>query len=239
MKNLFNFFFSFDKLMKEGLVRGFFWLSLISIALQFASTSLSAIRLGPLASVFAFVQYFVMFLLAIVVLRLVCELAIAIFRINDNISPDGGKSETADIDPVMEARRAAELAAKRAQELSKSAVDKTSAATKSASDKTRETLHDVSEKVSDAVPQKKTTSKQTARKAANDTPADRTIAPEVTLKSKAAPKKRPTSPKKPTAKKTASKARATKSATAKKTPTLNKDGTPRKKRAPNKTKPKA
>ncbi|WP_371396098.1 DUF4282 domain-containing protein [Fretibacter rubidus] len=240
MKNLFNFFFSFDKLMKEGLVRGFFWLSLISIALQFASTSLSAIRLGPLASVFNFVQFFVGFLLAVVVLRLICELAIAIFRINDNVSPDGGKSETADIDPVMEARRAAEQAAKRAQELSKSAVDKTSAATKSASEKTRETLHDVGEKVSDAVPSKKASGKSTASTAANDSP-DRTIAPEVTLEPKAPPKKRPTSPKKPAAKKPVAKKAtvkkpAAKATTAKKGPTLNKDGTPRKKRAPNKPK---
>lgn len=222
MKNLFNFFFSFDKLMKEGLVRGFFWLALINIGLMFFESTLDAIRLDWFAAVFGFFAFFVQFLLAIVILRLVCELAIALFRINDNLSPDGGKSETADIDPVAEARRAAEQAAKRAGEFSKTAVDKTSAATKSAGEKTKSTFEEVSEKVADAVPGK-------AKSSAKATPVsgtqDRTIAPEVTLEPKAPPKTRPTSPKKPAAKKP-----------AEKPVTLNKDGTPRKKRA---TKPKS
>ena len=233
MKNLFNFFFSFDKLMKEGLVRAFFWLGLIYLILWFFADSFAAIKLSWFAAVFEFVQFFAKFLLALVVLRLLSELAIAIFRINDNVSPDGGKSETANIDPVAEARRAAEQAAKRASELSKTAVDRTSAATKSASEKTRDTFSDVSGKVSDAVPSKKTlaskaaTTKANATKTANDM-KDRTIAPKKTATKKKAPAKKQTS--KPVTKKTAPKT------TSAKKVTLNKDGTQRKKRAPNKSK---
>lgn len=235
MKNLFNFFFSFDKLMKEGLVRAFFWLGLIYLVTWFFADSFGAIKWTWFEAVFEFVQFFAMFLLALVVLRLLCEVAIAIFRINDNVSPDGGKSETANIDPVAEARRAAEQAAKRASELSKSAVDRTSAATKSASERTRETFHDVSEKVSDAVPSKKTSApkatatKSTATKTSSNV-GDRTIAPA----KKASPKKSNANKPAPTQKKTPAKKPASKTGTEK--VTLNKDGTPRKKRAPNKPK---
>ncbi|MDB2437318.1 DUF4282 domain-containing protein [Hellea sp.] len=123
MKNLINFFFSFDKLMKEKLVIAFFWLSIIVFSLTYFSTALRTIRLGPLASVVDFIVFFGSWLLAIVFFRLICELAVAIFRINNNLSPDGGKSETANIDPIVEARKAAESAAARARELSKTAGD--------------------------------------------------------------------------------------------------------------------
>lgn len=233
MKNLFNFFFSFDKLMKEGLVRGFFWLGLINIGLMFFARMFGAVRLDWLAAPFSFFQFFVQFLLAIVVLRLIAEVVIAIFRINDNLSPDGGKSETADIDPVAEARRAAEHAAKRAGEFSKTAVDKTSAATKSAGEKTKSTFDDMSEKVADAVPGK---AKSSAKATSANATKDRTIAPEITLEPKAPPKTRPTSPKKPVVKKTATPKKTEPKQPASKTVTLNKDGTPRKKRE---TKPKS
>jgi len=119
MKNLINFFFSFDKLMKEKLVIAFFWLALIIAGLNFFSEALSAIKLGPLAAVIEFILFFGSILLTLVTLRLICELAVALFRINDNLSPDGGKSETANIDPIAEARKAAEAAAVRARDLSK------------------------------------------------------------------------------------------------------------------------
>jgi len=77
MKNLFNFFFSFDKLMKEGLVRGFFWLALINLGLMFFKESLGRINLDWFAALFGFFEFFVSFLLAIVALRLICEVAIA------------------------------------------------------------------------------------------------------------------------------------------------------------------
>ena len=143
MKNLINFFFSFDKLMKEKLVIAFFWLAIIVFGLNFFSEALSAIKLGPLASVVEFVNFFGGILLTLVSLRLVCELAVALFRINDNLSPDGGKSETANIDPIVEARKAAEAAALKARDLSKTAGEKASAATKSAVEKTKTATENV------------------------------------------------------------------------------------------------
>ena len=101
MKNLLNFFFSFDKLFKEKLIVPFFWLALVTWGLGKFSTALASISLGPLAKVFDFVQFFISILFALVVIRLVSELAVALFRINDNLSPDGGKSELADIDPAL------------------------------------------------------------------------------------------------------------------------------------------
>jgi histone H1/5 len=90
--------------------------------------------LGPLAKVFDFVQFFISILFALVIIRLISELAVAVFRINDNLSPDGGKSELADIDPVAEARKAAEMAAARTREATKTVSEKASAATKSVRD---------------------------------------------------------------------------------------------------------
>ena len=119
MKNLLNFFFSFDKLFKEKLIVPFFWLAVIVWGLGFFSNVLEKISLGPLASVANFFQGLVSVLFALVLIRLVSEIAVAIFRINDNLSPDGGKSELADIDPVAEARKAAELAAARTREATK------------------------------------------------------------------------------------------------------------------------
>ena len=119
MKNLLNFFFSFDKLFKEKLIVPFFWLALVTWGLGFFSTALESISLGPLAKVFDFFQFFISILFALVLIRLLSELAVAVFRINDNLSPDGGKSELADIDPVLEARKAAELAANRTREATK------------------------------------------------------------------------------------------------------------------------
>lgn len=150
MKNLINFFFSFDKLMKEKLVIAFFWLALIIAGLNYFSEALSAIKLGPLASVVEFVLFFGSILLTLVTLRLICELAVALFRINDNLSPDGGKSETADIDPIVEARKAAEAAALKARDLSKTAGERASAATKTAVEKTKSAADSVKDSTTDA-----------------------------------------------------------------------------------------
>ena len=147
MKNLINFFFSFDKLMKEKLVLPFFWLAVISIGLFFFETALDAISLGPLAAIVNFFEFFVVILLTLVFLRLMCEVVVAIFRINDNLSPDGGKSETANIDPMAEARKVAEAAAERAREVTKTAGEKTQAATRSA----RESMNSVRTQSPDVV----------------------------------------------------------------------------------------
>ena len=119
MKNLLNFFFSFDKLFKEKLIVPFFWLALITWGLGFFSTFLETISLGFVATAIDFIQWLVTILFALVVIRLVSEIAVAIFRINDNLSPDVGKSELAEIDPVAEARKAAELAAAKTREATK------------------------------------------------------------------------------------------------------------------------
>ena len=128
MKNLINFFFSFDKLFKEKLVVPFFWLALIVWGLKYFAKFLDGISLDPLAKLLEVVGFFAEVLLVLILIRIVSELFVAIFRINDNLSPDGGKSELADIDPVAEARRAAEMAAARTREMTKSAGDKTKSA---------------------------------------------------------------------------------------------------------------
>jgi len=149
MKNLINFFFSFDKLMKEKLIVPFFWLSIILGALSFSTIVLETIWLGPLAKVLEFISFFVVIVFSLVALRLICELCVAIFRINNNLSPDGGKSELADIDPMAEARKAAEAAAAKARDLSKTAGEKASAATKTAVEKTKSAADSVKESTSD------------------------------------------------------------------------------------------
>jgi len=200
VKNLINFFFSFDKLMKEKLVLPFFWLAVISIGLFFFETALDAISLGPLAAIVNFFEFFVAILLTLVLLRLVCEVVVAIFRINDNLSPDGGKSETANIDPMAEARKVAEAAAERAREVTKTAGEKTQAATRSA----RESMNSV-----------RTQSPDVVKPAANDA---RTKTVKTAPSRQTAPKNpvsKPSKPKTSVAKTTKSKPAASRTKTAK------------------------
>ena len=202
MKNLINFFFSFDKLMKEKLVIAFFWLAIIVFGLNFFSEALSAIKLGPLASVVEFINFFGGILLTLVALRLICELAVALFRINDNLSPDGGKSESANIDPISEARKAAEAAALRARELSKTAGEKASAAGKSAVEKTRhaaENVKDSAEDVADAAVSKTKAASSGAKKSVKAAVPKKRGRPAGSTKAAAAPTKtaaKTTAPKK-------------------------------------------
>lgn len=186
MKNLINFFFSFDKLMKEKLVIAFFWLAIIVFSLSYFSTALRTVKLGPLASVVDFIVFFGSWLLAIVAFRLICEVAVAIFRINNNLSPDGGKSETADIDPIAEARKAAEAAAHKARDLSKTAGEKASAATKSAVEKTKHATDSVKDSAEDFA--ESATAK--AKSATSSTKASVKAATKPATKTTAAPKKR-------------------------------------------------
>jgi len=129
MKNLINFFFSFDKLFKEKLVAPFFWLALIVTGLSFSEEVFDTISLGILADIIGIVGFFALLLLTLISIRIISEIFVAIFRINDNVSPDGGKSELADIDPVAEARKAAEMAATRTREMTKNATGKSVTAT--------------------------------------------------------------------------------------------------------------
>lgn len=209
MKTIFNFFLSFDKLMKEKLVKAFYWLALIAIILTFGATAFETIWLGPLAGVLRFLGFFVSLLLSVIILRLICEMAIALFRINDNLSPDGGKGETADVDLLEEARKAAEVAAAKAREAAKTAGEKT----RSAIDKTKDAASDIGKKTETAEASAEPATKPTAKVRRTVEGKDITIEP----------------PKKSASKKTTTKKTTTKAASK---PRLKKDGTPYKKRGP-------
>ncbi|MBL4853032.1 DUF4282 domain-containing protein [bacterium AH-315-J19] len=129
MLDLFKQFFSFKKLMKDRLVAAFFFLGLVVVVVSFLSTLGSAFAafgngffIGGLG---LFLAAFFKILFLFVTLRLVSELMIAIFHINNNLSPDGGKSDTADIDVFETTREAATKAAKSASSATKSAYEKT------------------------------------------------------------------------------------------------------------------
>lgn len=128
MLELFKQFFSFKKLMKDRLVASFFYLGLVVIAATFLST----IKLAFTLMGHSFFGGLVMLLVALftilflfVGLRLACEMMVTLFKINDNLSPDGGKSDTADIDVFETAKDAAAKAAQSASSATKSVVDKT------------------------------------------------------------------------------------------------------------------
>ena len=131
MKNLLNFFFSFDKLFKEKLIVPFFWLALIYFGVKYLIEVVDNDLLDPLLWIIVPVFALVTVLFTLISVRVVSELIVALFRINDNLSPDGGKSELADIDPMLEARKAAELAATRTREATRSVSEKASEATSS------------------------------------------------------------------------------------------------------------
>lgn len=248
MKNFFNFFFSFDKLLKEKLIIPFFWLAIIVGGLSFFSTALDGIQLDPLAAFVSFINFFASILLALVTIRLLSELAVAIFRINDNLSPDGGTSESANIDIMAETRRAAEAASLRAKEFTHTATERT----RTSFEEAKDSFDDLSDNVRN---KRKTTSKSDTTES-EDVMGKGTVptesqdpTPVKSLQPSAKPKTRSTTP---TAKKTpakkSSKAASTNSikSTAKKRGPkpgskaprdkdgnlLKKDGTPRKKPGP-------
>lgn len=241
MKNLINFFFSFDKLMKEKLIVPFFWLSIILIALYFSTIFLETIWLGPLAKILNVFTFFVAIVFSLVGVRLLCELMVAIFRINNNLSPDGGKSETADIDPMVEARKAAEAAALRAREVTKTAGEKASAATKSAVDKTKHAADSAKDSVGDmtssAMSKTKSATKSTTSAASKTKKATarKTSTRKTSAKKKPKATKRKTSKPKTSSSKTKSKTapkRRTKARRDAQGRVLNKDGSLRKKSGP-------
>lgn len=143
MKNLINFFFSFDKLFKEKLIVPFFWLAIIYFGLKYFGEMIDTVQLDPFLWIINPLNWFVKILFTLIIIRIVSELIVGIFRINDNLSPDKGLSELADIDPMAEARKAAESAAARTREATKTVSEKASAATKSL----RENVDDMAETV--------------------------------------------------------------------------------------------
>ena len=229
MKNLINFFFSFDKLMKEKLIVPFFWLSIILTALYFSTIFLETIWLGPLAKILNVFTFFVAIVFTLVGIRLLCELMVAIFRINNNLSPDGGKSETADIDPMVEARKAAEAAAIRAREVTKTAGEKASAATKTAVEKTKSAADTAKDSVGDAAGN---VSRRTKSAASDLTSSAKAKTTSTKSKAEKAPAK------KSSAKKTATQNPTTKTASSKKPvkKTATKKTAAKKKAASSKTK---
>lgn len=150
MKNFFNFFFSFDKLFKEKLVPPFFLLALVVFGLAFFAEALDTVSLDILAAIVARVNLIASFFLSVITIRIIAELMVAIFRINDNLSPDKGKSELADYDPMGEARKAADFAAARTREATKTVSEKASGATKSLRENVGEMSDSVQEKAKSA-----------------------------------------------------------------------------------------
>jgi hypothetical protein len=228
VKNFIDFFFSFDKLFKEKLIIPFFWLAIIVWGLAFISTALGSIQLAPLAAFVKFINFFASILLALVTIRLLSELAVAVFRINDNLSPDGGKSESADIDIMAETRRAAEAASMRAREFTHSATEKTKAANKRTKSKTEGVMGkgSVPDDSQDPTPTKileptATTQTRNAAKARSSAKSKTkpTPAKKASSSKSTAPKKRGPKP-------------GTKAPRDKDGNLLKKDGTPRKKPGP-------
>ncbi len=216
MKDLINFFFSFDKLMKEKLVPAFYWAALIYLAIFFVRKFLKGISLDPLAWIITPLEGLLLIVMAFVGVRVLCELAIAVFRINDNLSPDGGKSELADIDPLAEARKAAEEAAKMAREVTGKAVDKTKSAASNLKENSSKTAEKVADKVDDIA--------DSAEDAVEDA-----VESVKESASKIASKKKPSSRKSTTTKKsTSTKSTTTKKKTAAKKPATTKKRTTKK-----------
>ena len=207
MSNLVHFFFSFDKLMKEKLVIAFFWLAVIRLSLEFAGRIFGSVGLDPFRWILDFFGFFVMIVMALVGVRLLCEIAIAVFRINDNLSPDGGKSETANVDLVKEAIKAAEEAKQAAEDAAKkaTAATRSAVARKPAAEKP-EIVKPVTVSTADkakTAPEIIVDPKPAAK------PAATKKAPTKTAPAKKTPAKKPTA-KKPTAKKPAAKKPAAK-----------------------------
>lgn len=200
MIDLFKQFFSFEKLMKDRLVATFFFLGLVVVVMTFFGTILSGLGMmghNFIAGLGLLVWAFFRIIFLFVGLRLACELMVAIFRIKDTLAPDGGKSDTADLDPFEAARDVATKAAKSA-----------SSATKTVVEKTKTKLHDITDDDEDDE-----TFLKPAPKAKTTKPVQKTAKP-VSKTKKVVTK---TSGRKPSAKKTVSKAvpKTTKVKTAK------------------------
>lgn len=204
MLDLFKQFFSFQKLMKDRLVAAFFFLGLVVIGFKFLGTlwlAFSNLFNGAAGSgLVLFFAAFFQILFMFVLLRLVSELMIAVFHINDNLSPDGGKAETADIDVFETTRDAASKAAKSASEATKSAYEKTKTkiAERSKDDDDYPDYDDVTPPKPKAKPKRKPAAKKpvakktTAKKPATKKPAaKKPAAKKPATRKKAAPRKKP------------------------------------------------
>jgi hypothetical protein len=187
MMDLFRQFFSFEKMMKDRLVTAFFFLGLVVVVLSFLSTIGAGFsRMGhDFISGFGLLLFaFFQILLLFVGLRLACELMIAVFHINDNLSPDGGKSDTAALDPLEAAREAASKAAKSATSVTRNVVEKTKSRF---ADDDDEPVGDVYPDYEDPTPPKRVRKKPATKKPA----AKKTTTTKTTAAKKPAAKKAP------------------------------------------------
>lgn len=189
MMDLLRQFFSFDKMMKDRLVVSFFFLGLIVIVLSFLGTLLNSFAVmgnGHFINGLAlFLGAFIRIILLFVGLRLACELMIAVFHINNNLSPDGGKSEMAKLDPVEAAREAAAKAAKSASTATKTVVSKTKSRF---GDHDEPSADDVYPDYEDPTPRKPARKKSAAKPA---TTAKKTATPRKTTAAKKPAAKKP------------------------------------------------
>jgi len=225
-------------------------LAIIVWGLGFFEGFLDGINLAPIAWVVDKIGNLIKILLALVSFRLVSEIAIAIFRINDNLSPDGGKSELVDIDPVEEARKAAELAAARTREATRSVSENAaemggnvSGKAKAATASVREKAGDLKSKASKTIETKKTPDPKPVEPPKKPSTAKKPTSKPKTTTSKTKAKTSKTTTKRTTAKKPAAKTTSsgkrgpkpgTKIPRDKDGNLLKKDGTPRKKPGPKK-----
>ncbi|MBL4869617.1 MAG: DUF4282 domain-containing protein [Robiginitomaculum sp.] len=218
MIELFKQFFSFKKLMKDRLVASFFYLGLVVIAVTFLSTILGSFKLmghsffGGLAMFFG---AFFSILFLFIGLRLACEMMVTLFRINDNLSPDGGKSDTADIDVFETAKDAATKAAQSATTATKSVVEITKTKINERKDD-RPDIEDDYPDYEDVSPPKPVVKKRAPKRKPAKAGATRKVYTKITTPKKATPKK--TSVKKSVKKVTPKKSQAKKSTTKKPTP---------------------
>ena len=208
MMDLLRQFFSFDKLMKDRLVAAFFFLGLIVIVLSFLGTLLNSFAIMGNGHFFKgltlFLGAFVRIALLFVGLRLACELAVAIFHINNNLSPDGGKSEMAELDPVEAAREIAQRAAKTASSRTKTVVEKTRS--RFSDDDDDNDRDDVYPDYDDPTPPKRTRKKPAAKSTSTaKKPAAKKSAAKKPVGKKTTTARKTTAAKKPVAKKPARK----------------------------------
>ncbi len=215
MIDLFKQFFSFKKLMKDRLVASFFYLGLVVIAVTFLSTILASFSLmghSFLAGIAMFIGAFFSILFLFIGLRLACEMMVTLFRINDNLSPDGGKSDTADIDVFGTAKDAATKAAQSASSATKSVVEKTKTKINERKDAHEDDNYPDYEDTTPAKPARK---KPTAKKPVKKKTTPRKVLAKKSVTAKATTRKK-TPAKKTTAKKAPTKKRVVKKATKKK-----------------------
>lgn len=195
MLDLFKQFFSFKKLMKDRLVASFFYLGLVVICFEFLGDlwlAFNNLFNGAAGSgLILFFAAFFKILFLFVLLRLVSELMVAVFHINDNLSPDGGKSETADIDVFEATRDAATKAAKSASIVTKSAIEKTKT---KISERGKDDEDDYPDYEDDTPPKptkKPTAKKPTAKKAPTKKAASKKVSVKKAPAKKAPVKKKP------------------------------------------------